>query len=63
MYFKRKVDLLHQLVTHLFSKNFVKFFGYEYHDFQFSKHERYAQRLCISNFQFYCFKKTYKSIA
>jgi hypothetical protein len=34
----------------------LNFFGYEYVNFQFSKNDKYAQRLCISIFWFYCFK-------
>jgi hypothetical protein len=37
------------------------FTGYEYIGFQFSKHYEYAPRMCISNFQFYCFLKIYKN--
>jgi hypothetical protein len=42
-----------------FLKN--SFTAYEYIGFQFLKHDEYAQRICISNFQFYCFKKIYKN--
>jgi hypothetical protein len=44
-----KFNLIHQLVTHsLFEKVFV---GYELVSFQFLKHDRHAERLCISNLQ------------
>jgi hypothetical protein len=49
-----------QLHFHFLKNSFT---GYEYIGFQFSKHDEYAQRICISNFQIYCFKKNYKNLA
>jgi len=44
-----------------FLKN--SFAGYVYASFQFSKHGGYAQKICISNFQFYCFIKKLTTVA
>jgi hypothetical protein len=36
--------------------------SYEYASVQFSKHDKYAQRLCISIFQFFYLKKNFTRV-
>ncbi len=59
MYSQKKIQFTTPF-GYIFKKK--SFADYEYDGFQFSKHDEYAQRLCISKFQFYCLKKTCKNI-
>ncbi len=55
---KTSIYYTNRLQVHL-NKWFV---GYEQVDFQFLKHDGYAQRLCISNLQFWFLKKKHRKV-
>jgi hypothetical protein len=45
------------------SANYIlRFLGDEYVGFQFSKHDGFAQRLSISNFQLCCFEESFSRV-
>jgi hypothetical protein len=55
VFFKKNFFFYSSQLHIYFLKDF--FASYVYAGFQFSKHGRYAQKICISNFQVYCLIK------